>query len=205
MLTAEHLIKIVPTLSLQKAQEHLPFLLDAIQSFQINTPARIGAFMAQFAHQSQGLTRFVENLNYWAAGLRSVFRKYFPDDRTAIEYQRKPERIANRVYTNRLGNGNEASGDGWNYRGKGAIQLTGKENHLKCGDALGVDFVANPDLLATPEYAFKSAAWFWSENGLNALADTEDLRAMTRKINGGLNGLESRLEYYTTARKVLGF
>jgi putative chitinase len=205
MPSAEQLIKIVPTLSLQKAQEYLLLLLDAMKSFQINTPARTGAFMAQLAHESQGLTRFVENLNYSAAGLRSVFRKYFPDDRTAIEYQRKPERIANRVYANRLGNGNEASGDGWTYRGKGAIQLTGKENHRRCGDALGVDFVTNPDLLATPEFAFKSAAWFWSENGLNALADAEDLRAMTKRINGGLNGLAERQMYYDRAKKFLGF
>jgi putative chitinase len=205
VMTPEQLVKIIPTLALAKAQDFMPFLTEAMQAYEINTPAREGAFISQLAHESQGLTRFVENLNYSAAGLRTTFGKYFPNNSIAATYQRQPVKIANRVYANRMGNGNEASGDGWKFRGKGGIQLTGKENHKNCGDALGADFVTNPDLLLTNEYIFKSAAWFWASRNLNALADAKNFVEITKRINGGTNGLEDRQAYYARAKKVLGF
>jgi putative chitinase len=204
MLKAEQLWKIVINLSPEKASELLPNLNAAMEWAEINTPARIGAFIAQTAHESMGLTVFVENLNYSAQGLLKVFPKYFTGSQAA-DYARQPQKIANRVYANRLGNGNEASGDGWKYRGKGAIQLTGKDNYRRCGQAFGLDLVANPELLLLPENVFKSAAWFWRENNLNAYADVQDFTKLTKRINGGTVGLQDRLAYYQRARKVLGF
>lgn len=175
----------------------------AMEKFGINTPARKSAFLAQIAHESQGLKALTENLKYSAEGLLKTFKKYFKTDSDAQSLARNEEKIANRVYAGRMGNGNEQSGDGWKFRGRGLIQLTGKENYQKCGTALGVDLVNNPDLVSTPQYAALSAAWFWSVNGINELADKGDLLAMTKRINGGTIGLEERKKLYDTASSVL--
>jgi putative chitinase len=204
MLTTEQLRAIVTTLSIEKATELLPNLNAAMSWADINTPERIGGFIAQSAHESMGYTVFAENLNYSAQGLLKTFPKYFTAT-LANTYARNPRMIANRVYANRMGNGDEPSGDGWKYRGKGAIQLTGKDNHRRCGEAFGLDLVNNPELLLQPENLFKSAAWFWKANGLNAIADAQDFTKLTKRINGGTTGLQDRLAYYQRARKVLGF
>jgi len=172
---------------------------DAIQAtcdkFEINTPERVAGFVAQCAHES-GMFKFVEeNLNYSDKALLGVFGKYFNAE-TAQAYARKPESIANRVYANRMGNGDEASGDGFKYRGRGLIQLTGAENYRRFGDAVGQDFLSQPELVATPQYAALSAGWFWSANGLNKLADAKDILGMTKRINGGTIGLDHRTELY---------
>lgn len=182
-----------------RAEKWLPFFTGAIQRFEINSPARIAAFVAQCAHESGRLALTEENLNYSAKGLLAVFPKYFTPI-TAAQYERKPERIASRVYANRMGNGDEAGGDGWRYRGRGLIQLTGKNNYQACSSAMGVDMVVNPHLLATMNYAALSAAWFWKKNGLNELADKGDFVAITKRINGGTHGLDDRLALWKGAK-----
>lgn len=174
----------------------LPHLFAAGEEFEINTPERWAMFLAQLAHESCGLTVFEENLNYSSQALQLVFKKYFPDQATAARYARQPEKIANRVYANRMQNGPEPSGDGWKYRGRGPIQITGKENYQKCGAALGLDLVQHPELLEEPQYGYRAAAWFWASRDLNACADCGDVRRATRLINGGLNGLEEREKYW---------
>lgn len=176
----------------------------AMRRFAIDTPARMAAFTAQLAHESGQLRRWTENLSYRWERLRQVFPKYFASDAEAQAFDRQPQRIANRVYADRLGNGPEASGDGWRYRGRGPIQLTGRDNYRACGSAIGVDLIGDPDLLATPGPGCLAAAWFWSRNGLNALADAGDFVAITRRINGGLTGLAERQEFWTQAKEVFG-
>ena len=188
-----------------KAPDAVVGALDAaMRRFEIATPARVAAFCAQLAHESGQLQRWTENLSYRWERLRQVFPKYFPSDAEARPFDRKPERIANRVYANRMGNGPEASGDGWRYRGRGPIQLTGKDNYRACGQGIGVDLVDDPDLLVTPEPGCLAAAWFWARNGLNALADAGDFVTITRRINGGLNGLAERREFWERAKAVFG-
>jgi putative chitinase len=172
---------------------------DAIQAtcdkFEINTPERQAGFIAQCAHESGMFKAVKENLNYSDKALLGVFPKYFNADNVA-SYARQPEKIANRVYGNRMGNGDEASGDGFRYCGRGLIQLTGKDNYKRFSDSVGVDFVASPELVETPQYAVLSAGWFWSANGLNKLADAKDIVGMTKRINGGTIGLDHRTELY---------
>jgi putative chitinase len=169
-----------------------------VEEFEINTPERISMFLAQIGHESGGLTKLHENLNYKSARLVQIFPKYFrdvdPDD-----YGGKPEAIANRVYANRMGNGDEDSGDGYRFRGRGAVQLTGKSNYLACGKDLGVDLEENPDYLETPEGAIRSAAWFWNQHDLNDWADEKDVTTVTKKINGGTIGLDERRELFEEA------
>lgn len=170
---------------------HEAFLL--LDDFEINTPLRISHFLAQTSHESSDFTRLVENLNYSQDGLLRTFKKYFNPEQAA-HYARKPEKIANRVYANRLGNGPESSGDGWKYRGRGAIQITGKTNYLNCSQYLFGDdeLLKTPDLLLEPKYAILSACWFWEVNGLNKIADGNNIELLTRRINGGTNGLADR-------------
>ena len=169
-----------------------------IEEFEINTPQRISMFLAQIGHESAGLTRLHENLNYKAARLAQIFPKYFRDV-DPDEYANNPERIANRVYANRMGNGPENSGDGYRFRGRGAIQLTGRSNYTACGEDLEVDLINNPDYLETPEGAIRSAAWFWDQHDLNDWADKGDVATVSKKINGGTIGLEERKELYHEA------
>ncbi|MHB1050998.1 MAG: glycoside hydrolase family 19 protein [Bacteroidota bacterium] len=178
-------------------------LLAALPDYDINTALRQAAFIAQVAHESAQLTRVEENLNYSAEGLRKIFPKYFPSDELAAEYARKPQKIASRVYANRMGNGDEASFEGWRYRGRGPFQLTGRDNYRLCGAALGLDLLEDPDQLLMPEPGIESACWYWSGRGLNSLADINDFKTITKRINGGYIGLEDREKYYQRAMEVL--
>jgi putative chitinase len=186
-------------MDLKKLETRLPKgVMDQIPSvidvFKINTPLRLAHFLAQCAHESNNFKATVENLNYSAKSLRAVFGKYFPDDATAKAYERKPEKIANIVYANRMGN--DDKGDGWKYKGRGYIQLTGKNNYAAFDRMVPEDILANPDLVAT-KYPLLSAAWFWDSKNLNTLADNGKSDAvvtqMTKKINGGAIGLDDRL------------
>jgi len=181
-------------------------LSEILPEYDIDTPERVAAFMAQCGHESGGFTAMQENLNYGAKGLRSLFAKYFPTDALALQYERKPEMIANRIYANRMGNGPEESGDGWRYRGRGIIQITGKNNYTKCTQQLFENntLLENPDWLIDVEYAIHSACWFWSATRLNELADIRDLKTMTKRINGGYIGLEDRIKHYEHAVHILG-
>lgn len=162
--------------------------------FGINTRLRVCHFLAQALHESAGLSAMEENLNYSFTGLTSTFGRYF-DSKTAMAYARKPQKIASRVYANRMGNGNEASGEGWKYRGRGIFQLTGKDNYKAYNDYLTaggmkVDLIANPDLLLQSPGCYKSAFWYWNSRGLNAIADRDDSVSVRRKINGGTIGID---------------
>lgn len=176
---------------------------DTLQEFDISTPQRIAAFLAQVGHESGSLKFIKENLNYSAQGLTKTFPKYFTPE-LANQYQRNPEAIANRVYANRMGNGPEESGDGWAFRGRGLIQVTGRTNYQACGDFLGVDLISDPSYLESPEGAARSAGWYWTSRNLNALADVGDMKQITKKINGGFIGLEDRMKHYQHALEVLG-
>jgi putative chitinase len=178
---------------------------DILPEYDIDTPKRVAAFMAQCGHESGGFTLMQENLNYSAKGLRGTFGKYFPNDEVAKLYERKPQMIANRVYANRMGNGDEASGEGWYFRGRGIIQITGKNNYTKCSQSLFESnvLVENPDLLLESEYAIHSACWFWSAARLNELSDIGDIKTMTKRINGGFIGLEDRINHYNHAIEIL--
>ena len=200
-MNTSDLIRIMP---LCKAQAAIfaPLLTAAMAEFGINTPARQASFLSQIAQESGQLTRLVENLNYGAPGLLGTFPTHFNAAQAAL-YARQPERIANRAYADRLGNGNEASGDGWRYRGRGLIQITGRTNYAGIGAKLGCDLVTRPELLEAPALACRSAALFWRTNGLNTLADAGDQRAVTRRVNGGVNGLAERLAFFDVAQGVL--
>jgi putative chitinase len=186
-----------------------------LPDYDINTPKRIAAFIAQCAHESTGrlsdgtsapFVALTENLNYKPATLRKVFPKYFPDDAIAASYCAKPYKaaaIANRVYANRMGNGDEASGDGFRYCGRGLIQLTGKSNYQAFADSLQMKVEDVPDYLATFEGAAQSACWFWETNNLNKWADAGDIKELTRRINGGFIGLDDRIKHYEHALQVL--
>lgn len=202
-LAPDQLQEIVPSLSDDNAESLIPALNLAMGEAKINTPLRQAAFIAQVAHESQGLSRFVENLNYSADRLLEVFGKYFDPDE-AQEYARQQEKIANRVYANRLGNGDEDSGDGWRYRGRGFIQVTGKDNYREAGKSLNQDLVGKPELAEGLEMGARIAAWYWTSHDLNPLADRGQLDTITKRINGGLNGLNERRAYYMKAKEVLG-
>lgn len=168
------------------------------EKFGVNTPTRLAHFLAQTGHESGGFRITTENLNYSAKGLCNIFKKYFTPE-SAAEYQRKPEKIANIVYANRMGNGNQASGDGYKFRGRGYIQLTGKTNYQAFDKTVEDNIEANPDLVAT-KYPLLSAAWFWSKNGLNTIADQgatdEVVTKITKKVNGGTIGLADRIAHF---------
>lgn len=175
--------------------------------YDINTTNRIAAFLAQCGHESAGWTVFEENLNYSAKGLNNTFKKYFPTVESAQPYARKPQMIANKVYGNRMGNGPESSGDGWKYRGRGPIQLTGKENYTRFAKEMFEDWqnvVDNPDwVTADRDFALMSAIWFWNNNKLNQWVDSGDFKELTRRINGGYNGLADRIKHYNEAIDLL--
>jgi putative chitinase len=182
-------------------------LSQLLPDYNINTPQRIAAFIAQCSHESAGFTALKENLNYKPATLRKIFGKYFPDDQIANHYTSLPnkqEAIANRVYANRMGNDDEASGDGYRYCGRGLIQLTGKDNYSWFAASLSITVEEASEYLQTFEGAAQSACWFWETNNLNRWADTEDIVMLTKKINGGTIGLEDRIKHYEHALVVLG-
>jgi len=178
-----------------------------LPDYEINTPKRIAAFIAQCSHESGGFTALKENLNYKPATLRKLFSKYFPNDALAEEYCAKPnkqEAIASRIYANRMGNGDEASGDGYKYCGRGLIQLTGKSNYVAFADSLEITPEEASEYLATFEGAAQSACWFWESNNLNQWADKGDILTLTKRINGGTIGLEDRIKHYEHALHVMG-
>jgi len=182
-------------------------MAEVFPTYDINTPKRIAAFLAQCGHESGGWVIFEENLNYSAQGLNGIFKKYFPTIESAQPYARQPERIANKIYANRMGNGSEESGDGFKYRGRGPIQLTGKSNYTAFAKEMFDDWqnvVDNPDWVTEDkDFALMSAIWFWNKNKLNALADVEDIKLMTKKINGGYIGLDDRIAHYNEAIHLL--
>jgi putative chitinase len=191
-------------LKLDKLRGHIPdaviaMIPDTAAKFAINTPLRLAHFLAQCGHESGGFRATQENLNYSAKGLNGIFRKYFPTEAAAAAYARNPQKIANKVYGNRMGNGNEASGEGYKFRGRGYIQLTGKENYTAFGKAIGEDIPSNPDVVAS-KYALLSAAWFFSKNGLHRMADegASDLvvTKITKRVNGGTIGLPDRIKHF---------
>ena len=169
------------------------------EKFGVTTPLRLAHFLAQCAHESANFTAVKENLNYSADGLRKIFGKYFPTDALAAQYARQPEKIANRVYASRMGNGNEVSGDGFKFRGRGYIQLTGKENYAAFDKIVEEDILTNPDLVAT-KYPLLSAAFFFNKNGLWAICDKGDsidvVTMVTKRVNGGTHGLEDRINKF---------
>ena len=177
-------------------------LSTVLPEYEIDSPQRVAAFIAQCTHESGGFKRLKENLNYKWESLRKVFPKYFPDDELAQEYAHKQEQIANRVYGGRMGNGDESSGDGFRYCGRGLIQLTGKNNYTKFAESIGMVVEEVPALLETFEGAVKSACWFWKTNNLNQYADAGDILTMTKRINGGTIGLEDRIKHYNHALEV---
>ena len=185
------------------AEKYIDALNAAMDEFEINTPQRRAMFLAQCCHESGHFRAVSENLNYKADSLSRVFPKYFKDV-DPNDYAKQPEKIANRVYSSRMGNGDEASGDGYRFRGRGLIQLTGKSNYVACSEDLEVDLIENPDYLLSPEGAARSAAWFWDSRDLNDLADAGDVVGATKKINGGTIGLEERTELYEEALKTFG-
>jgi putative chitinase len=174
-----------------------------LPDYEINTPQRIAAFLAQCAHESGGFRFLSENLNYKAESLCRVWPRYF-NTGNCQEYAHKPEKIANRAYANRMGNGPEESGDGWRFCGRGLIQLTGRSNYQAFADSLEMDINDVPEYLATFEGAAQSACWFWENNSLNKWADIGDIEKMTKIINGGTLGLADRKKHYEHALHILG-
>jgi putative chitinase len=175
-----------------------------LPDYDINTPQRVAAFIAQCAHESGGFKFLKENLNYKAASLTKVWPKYFPTMEIAQQYANKQEMIANRAYGGRMGNGPEASGDGWKFCGRGLIQLTGRSNYQAFADSIETDVEEIPAYLGTFEGAVQSACWFWESNKLNQWADKNDILTLTKRINGGTLGLEDRIKHYNHALHVLG-
>jgi putative chitinase len=186
-----------------KAEEWIDAINETFDRFDISTPERQACFLGQCAHESAGFTALKENLNYSAEGLTKVWPKRFPSLDAAQPYHRNPEKIANKVYADRMGNGDEASGEGFKYRGRGLIQLTGKDNYEACGEALGADLVGDPDQVSSPKFAALSAGWFWDKNKLNQYADSNDMTTLTKRINGGTHGIDDRIARTQQAIDVL--
>ena len=190
-------------LGIDAAKWYTP-LIDMFARYNINTIQRQASFIGQCQHESENFTKLEEGLNYSASRLMAVWPSRFPNLDVANQYANNPEKLANKIYSGRMGNGNEESGEGYAYRGRGLIQMTGKEAYANCGSGLGIDFLSNPDLLATVEYACLSAGWFWNKKGLNDLGDTGDYETMTKRINGGLIGLDDRKAKIAKAKEILG-
>ena len=200
-IEASQIMAISPTCKPEVAEGLAQCLPAVLEKYAISTPLRVAHFLAQTAHESEGFTHFVENLNYSAAGLRSTFPEHFRNV-SAYAYARNPEKIANHVYANRMGNGNEASGDGWKFRGRGMIQLTGRDNYAALSKDLGVGATANPDYLSTPKGAAESAAWYWKERNINKPADSDNVVTVTKLINGGTLGLDERKRLLVIAKGI---
>jgi putative chitinase len=203
-ITLELLRKICPKTKPAVLEKYVEPLNEVCQYYEINTGKRMAAFLAQVAHESGGFNAVKENLNYSAKGLMTTFKKYFPTEALAKEYERQPVKIANKVYANRMGNGDEASGDGSKFCGRGLIQLTGKQNYTRFAADLGVTLDECVAYLETPAGAVSSAGWFFDQNNLNSISDRGDIKLLTRRINGGFIGLEDRIHHYEIALEVLG-
>jgi len=202
ILTLDQLKQLIPK---NKHVEHWHSALSQLlPDYGIDTEQRIAAFVAQCAHESGEFTMIKENLNYRWESLRRTFPKYFPTEELARQYAQKPEAIANKVYANRMGNGDEASGDGYRYSGRGLIQLTGKDNYFWFAESISISPEEASEYMATFEGASQSACWFWETNNLNQWADNDDILTLTKRINGGTIGLEDRIKHYEHAKHVLG-
>ena len=204
MITLELLQKLCPKTKANILQLYAEPLHEVAEYYDMYVNMhRAAAFVAQTAHESGGFNFVKENLNYSAKGLMGTFKKYFPSDDIARQYERKPEKIANRVYANRMGNGPEESGDGYKYCGRGLIQLTGKDNYTRFAADLGISIDETVAYLETPQGAVSSAGWFWDNNNLNSYCDKDDFVTLTKRINGGTIGLEDRQHHYHTALDLL--
>lgn len=197
MVTSEQLKK------LHIGEQWVDALNATFQRFNIDTPVRQASFIGQCGHECGNFKILEENLNYRAEALMRLWKSRFPTIEIANEYSRNPKKIANKVYASRMGNRDESSGDGFRFRGRGCIQLTGHANYFHAGKACGVDFVMEPDLVATPQYAAMTAGWFWDTHKLNQFADVRDFKTMTKKINGGFIGLDDRIKHINHAIQVL--
>ncbi|AXR27322.1 TPA: glycoside hydrolase family 19 protein [Pseudomonas aeruginosa] len=207
LITEQQLLQIFPNAGPQ-AGVFVPALNVAMERFGITSPVRVAAFLAQVGHESSQLTWLVENLNYSAQGLAATWPSRYrgadgKPNALALNLARHPQAIANNTYASRNGNGDEASGDGWRYRGRGLLQITGRANYRAAGAGLGQPLEQEPELLEQPEWAAISAAWWWASHDLNELADRGDFAAITRRINGGMNGQAERLVLWQRARAVL--
>lgn len=203
MITLEQLNEAFPDATEEDVTKYYDAFIRVFEEYEINTPKRQAAFIAQVAHESGQLRHVVENLNYSAQGLLKIFKKYFTSA-LAQEYARQPQRIANRVYANRMGNGPESSGDGWKHRGRGLIQLTGKNNYTAFASDMDMTIDEAIEYLETPDGAVESAAWFWDTNNLNAIADTGNIVKVSERVNGKpVNHLQERIELYNHALSIL--
>ena len=201
MLTKDKLIEIFPNAA--ATTMNLDELVEGVNASPLlNTIPRMAGFLAQAGHESGSFQKVRENLNYSAEGLVRTFPKYFTPE-LAAQYARQPEKIGNHVYANRMGNGDEASGEGFKFRGRGFFQVTGKENYTACGKDIGLDIITTPEALERTKAALASALWFWKSRNLNRFADADDIRGMTKAVNGGYNGLDERTYNYLRAKKVL--
>ncbi len=206
IITEQQLTQVLPKAQ-GVAAVFVPQLNAAMPAYGIDTPARIAAFIAQMGYESAQFTHLVEGLNYSAQRLAALWPNRFSDkgsqpNALALQLGGNPEAIANSVYADRLGNGPPESGDGWRFRGRGLVQVTGRSNYQAAGEGLKLDLEANPELLEQPQYACLSAAWFWTAHDLNSLADVGDFQQITRRINGGLNGYNDRLALWQEAKTV---
>jgi putative chitinase len=196
----KNLEKIIP-------QNILPYIEETFNLFEINTPLRASHFLAQVMHESLDFKFKEENLNYSVKGLLKYFKKYFSTEEIAKQYAGQPQKIASRVYANRYGNGDEKSGDGWKFTGRGDMQTTFHDNYLALGGYLKIDLISNPDLVTTPRYARLSAGYYWYKNKLNLIADKgnsdEVVKSITKKVNGGYNGLDDRLQRFQKIFNIL--
>ena len=204
MLTETQLRQILPLLPLAKLQQYLPHLNAAMQTYGINTLLRTAAFIAQTAHESAQYNRMLESMNYTkAAGIRATWPSRFPTEASALPYVSNEAKLGNFVYANRMGNGDTASGDGFKYRGRGVIQLTGRDGYRSASEVVGQDLEANPELARNPEIAFPVAGNYWKSRGLNELADVSDFTAITPRINNGQKGAAERVAFFELAQRVL--
>jgi len=204
MVTLDLLTHMCPRTKASILEGYLEPLNTVAEYYDMNVnPARLAGFLAQTAHESGGYTAIKENLNYSAKGLMGTFKKYFPSEDLANQYAKKPERIANRVYANRMSNGPEESGDGYRFCGRGLIQLTGRANYTKFAADLGMSLEDTIAYLETPNGAVASAGWFWDNNKLNQYCDSGDFVTLTKRINGGTIGLEDRKHHYELAMHYL--
>ena len=200
-LTLDQLKQVIPKNQYVGYWHHA--LAQLLPQYEINTPDRVAAFLAQCAHESGGFVFIKENLNYKWQSLRKVFPKYFPTDALAQQYEKQPQKIANRVYANRMGNGPEESGDGWRFCGRGLIQVTGRDNYSWFAASLQISPEEASEYMETFEGAAQSACWFWESNNLNQWADKQDILTLTKRINGGTIGLEDRKKHYEHCLHVL--
>jgi putative chitinase len=203
-MTIEQLKKITGITDAVKLASLLEGITETFIKYSINTVQRQRHFIAQIQHESINFSAVIENLNYSAAALLATFPKHFTAAE-ANEYARKPEKIGNRAYANRLGNGDEASGEGFKFRGRGFLQITGKSNYVDIGKSLGLDLITHPELLEQPKYAMLSAGWFWNSRNLNTVADIskDDVTKVTKIINGGVIGLKDRQDKYNILKTIL--